>query len=443
MNAAPSWPAAEAFQDLAGVTQITDGRVRCVAAALCDGAGQAARSFAMGDTAHFYLEFEVLQRIGVPSAGIEFHTPAGVVVHGKNSYQSNGALPPAVKPGSRLRFHQSITLAVAPGEYAFSAGLATADEAAYRAYAADTLGHGQFAPEVLCRVVDVAAFSVTFDPKQKLSHHGIADLPGASRCEVVAPSLGIPFLRPRAATPERSNAPVVVHVTHWKAGSQWIHKILNHCAPELVVPPRLRQDQFLYWPIQGGKVYPTVYLTKPQYDAVALPPGSRRFVVIRDLRDTLASAYFSMKISHPISETGLVDLRATLSALSMEDGMLYLMDHWLPGCAAVQTSWLDAGEAVVRYEDLLENDLEILEPLLLDRCGLPVERARLRAAVADCRFQKLTAGRERGEEDIAAHERKGVAGDWTNHFTPRIKRAFKSRFGGLLVASGYEQDLDW
>jgi lipopolysaccharide transport system ATP-binding protein len=119
------------------------------------------------------------------------------------------------------------------------------------------------------------------------------------------------------------------------------------------------------------------------------------------------------------------------------------MDNWLPGCAAVQTSWLDADEPVVRYEDLLENDLSILEPLLLDHCGLPIDRARFREAVIACRFQQLTAGRARGTEDMAAHERKGVAGDWRSHFTPRITRAFKSRFGGLLVASGYERDLHW
>jgi len=59
------------------------------------------------------------------------------------------------------------------------------------------------------------------------------------------------------------------------------------------------------------------------------------------------------------------------------------------------------------------------------------------------RFEAQTGGRPRGVEDVTAHQRKGVAGDWRNHFTDRIKRAFKARYGGLLVATGYEKDLDW
>ncbi|HVS27088.1 MAG TPA: hypothetical protein VHE58_07310 [Burkholderiales bacterium] len=44
---------------------------------------------------------------------------------------------------------------------------------------------------------------------------------------------------------------------------------------------------------------------------------------------------------------------------------------------------------------------------------------------------------------MQAHERKGVAGDWQNYFSKRVKEAFKNRYGGLLVATGYERDLDW
>ena len=42
--------------------------------------------------------------------------------------------------------------------------------------------------------------------------------------------------------------------------------------------------------------------------------------------------------------------------------------------------------------------------------------------------------RKRGEEDLLAHERKGVAGDWRNYFTPGLARLFRDRFGETLVA---------
>ena len=75
-------------------------------------------------------------------------------------------------------------------------------------------------------------------------------------------------------------------------------------------------------------------------------------------------------------------------------------------------------------------------------CRLPVAPARLREVILANRFE-AKAGRKPGEEDVASHERKGVAGDWKNHFSARLARRFKDRFGELLVATGYERDDRW
>lgn len=236
------------------------------------------------------------------------------------------------------------------------------------------------------------------------------------------------------------DAPTIFHITHWKAGSQWIHKILVDCVPERIIPPQLREAQFLDGPLQPQKVYPTVYVTKQQFDSVRLPSNWRRFVIIRDLRDTLVSAYFSLKVSHAILDYRIARWRSVLQSLSMEDGLIYLIDEYLPRCASIQVSWLQAGERLLRYEDLLENDLDILEQVLLDECELPVSRERFREVVRANRFEQLTKGRLRGQEDRIVHERKGIAGDWRNYFSDRVTRAFNERFGGLLVATGYDNE---
>lgn len=238
--------------------------------------------------------------------------------------------------------------------------------------------------------------------------------------------------------------PTILHVTHWKAGSQWIYKILRDCVPDHIVPPEVENRQFLESPLHPGMVYPTLYVTKQEFDEVEVGHDWRRFVIIRDLRDTLVSAYFSIKISHPLlPDTPIARNRSKLRALGIDDGLTYLMDEWLPDCARIQASWLEAGEPLIRYEELLENDLEILGRVLLDECRLPASSERLRKAVLANRFDQLTGGRRRGQEDITAHERKGVAGDWRNYFSHAVKRAFKARYGDLLVASGYESDLEW
>lgn len=246
-----------------------------------------------------------------------------------------------------------------------------------------------------------------------------------------------------AAQADAEEAPTIFHITHWKAGSMWLADILRQCAPSRIVTPQWGAIQFMQWPVQAGMIYPALYLTKPQFDSVQLPADWRRFVVIRDLRDTLVSSYMSFKFSHPDTNHWLARTRPLLHSRSLDDGLMHLMDDWLPVCADRQLSWLEAGERLIRYEDLLENDVEILEGVLIGECRLPVSRERLREVVLASRFVHLTKGRQRGQEDTRVHRRKAIAGDWKNYFSDRVRQAFKARYGGLLAATGYEADLSW
>jgi len=114
-----------------------------------------------------------------------------------------------------------------------------------------------------------------------------------------------------------------------------------------------------------------------------------------------------------------------------------LMNEWLPAFARIQQSWIEAGEQFIRYEDLLEKDSKILEKLLIGHCEIPVTPERLREVVVDNRFENLTGGRQPGEENLVAHERKGISGDWRNHFTPLVTQKFNEQYGSLLIDAGY------
>jgi hypothetical protein len=96
----------------------------------------------------------------------------------------------------------------------------------------------------------------------------------------------------------------------------------------------------------------------------------------------------------------------------------------------------------VRYEDLLERPNEEVGRLARF-LGADTSEKAVQQAVGSASFEKLSKGRERGQEDTASFYRKGVAGDWNNHFTERDRQIYKEEAGELLIRLGYERDLDW
>jgi ubiquinone/menaquinone biosynthesis C-methylase UbiE len=229
--------------------------------------------------------------------------------------------------------------------------------------------------------------------------------------------------------------PTMFHITHWKAGSQWVSKILSELAPGRIVPAKMYAQNFLHEPLRDGAIYTTMYVTKGEFNSVALPKNYRKFIVIRDLRDTLVSGYFSLRYSHPTVDAQLVRWRNALNTMTMEEGLLMLMNEWLPASAKIQQSWLASGERIIHYEDMLDDASGILEEVLINHCELEVSPDRLRQVVSSNQFENLTGGRRRGEEDLSAHQRKGISGDWSNHFTLAVHEKFNHLYGELLAHS--------
>jgi hypothetical protein len=95
----------------------------------------------------------------------------------------------------------------------------------------------------------------------------------------------------------------------------------------------------------------------------------------------------------------------------------------------------------VRYEDLLADAAGELGRIAA-HIGLPVAPADTAAIAARHSFEAVS-GRRRGEEDRASFQRKGMAGDWRNHFTRAAGEAFRAFGGPTLVGLGYAADDTW
>jgi lipopolysaccharide transport system ATP-binding protein len=242
--------------------------------------------------------------------------------------------------------------------------------------------------------------------------------------------------------------PTTLHITHAKAGSSWIDAILRKLFGQAVAPrgklaaAEVGHDlsRFVFTP---GRIYSAMFMTHEQVAAHPELDGVQRFILIRDLRDTLVSLYFSLKVSHPLMPNGrTAEARERLQELNVESGLLHLMDGELHGAAAMHRSWLGRDEILLRYEDLLQRDEEILRPLFLEKLRLPASEESLRTVLGKCSFEAKFQ-RKLGTVDPQSHGRQGAPGDWERHFTPRVAERFAERFGDLLIAGGYEKDTSW
>ena len=238
----------------------------------------------------------------------------------------------------------------------------------------------------------------------------------------------------------------VFHITHYKAGSQWVYAVLAQIAPERIVTPEVAAGHYTKGGISKGKIYPCVYLTRKQFEAVKRPKRSRGFFVLRDLRDTLVSQYFSVKSSHKILNPQMQKTRDRLNAMNLSDGLTLMMNNNVYISANIQKSWLKSKwrrrkVLMIKYEDLITDEYTAFNRIF-DYCGFVKDDAVRRNAIENHSFEKRT-GRKPGEEDTGSHHRKGIAGDWKNYFDDRLKDAFKEQYARLLIDTGYEKDDSW
>jgi hypothetical protein len=204
--------------------------------------------------------------------------------------------------------------------------------------------------------------------------------------------------------------------------------------------------------------------------------------VIRDPRDIVVSAYFSHRNSHPTDNVPhMAEHREALREVSQEEGLLLEMEFSSHELLELG-EWDYGNEHIleVKMEDLTARPYETFISVfrhfeLLAEQDPTLGRDQFRVAVARLanrrlvrhrwirrlrrpvvvtgemllgtvyanRFETKTRGRAKGSEDVTSHYRKGIAGDWASHFTPRHAEAFTRKFGDLLINLGYEEDHSW
>lgn len=180
---------------------------------------------------------------------------------------------------------------------------------------------------------------------------------------------------------------------------------------------------------------------------------NRGFHVIRDPRDIIVSAYFSHLYSHSVEHFPILrEHREELKNLSLDTGLLAVMDFVSPLMRdLLQWDYDDPSIYEVKLEDLIVNPeivfVDIFRFLNLlgetEESEFIASEKKIKKIVDGFRFEKLSKGRKRGEEDLTSHYRKGISGDWHNYFKEQHILRCKELYNDLIVQLRYETTLDW
>lgn len=177
-----------------------------------------------------------------------------------------------------------------------------------------------------------------------------------------------------------------------------------------------------------------------------LPPY-RAYHVVRDPRDLLVSAYFSHRNSHEL-QAWLEAHRKSLLEVDEVEGLHLQMDFWLMEYMLNQMREWDFGNSNVfelRYEDLIaEPHLQLRRAYeFIGLFDLGLTDSAFDVVLRQHSFEYKSGGRQPGESDVHSHYRRGVPGDWRNHFLPEHVEHFKEKYGDLVLTWGYERDGAW
>ena len=240
------------------------------------------------------------------------------------------------------------------------------------------------------------------------------------------------------------------HITNHKCGSQWVRDVLT--APEILRgnhlqhvahPPDLGNPDG-WKSLPQNSIYSPVYWINALEWCALREPGDHAIVVIRDPRDVIVSLMYSWLYSH--ANTPFVDVvRDTLFSSESTDARLarvlvYGGRLWQRFFYS-WTEFRSTDVLVVRYEDLVA-DQEATFGSILTWLGWEWQRATLASVVERFSFERRS-GRQPGVADPMSHYRRGIAGDWREHFTRELGGLWESLAPGLLARTGYEQSDDW
>ena len=179
-------------------------------------------------------------------------------------------------------------------------------------------------------------------------------------------------------------------------------------------------------------------------------------VVMRDGRDVMVSSYYHFLFHNNVNLPYAVEKKRRHLQFDDYDDIKTNMPRFIEymfsefakspsfRCtwASFVDSWHNRDATIVKYEEMLADGTGTLCRAVSELTGQPADREKVASIVEAYSFKNLT-GRQPGQIEKGNFIRKGVAGDWKNHFTRESRQAFNNFGGQQLIDLGYEASDDW
>lgn len=248
----------------------------------------------------------------------------------------------------------------------------------------------------------------------------------------------------------------IYHCCVFKTGSQWVRGVLQHPLIKAAsgldcyryedylpnnTDSRKITERFFDEPFPENTILSPLFLSFECFQSIQKPNKYRAFFVMRDPRDIVISLYYSILYSH--REMGqIAKMRNILKTKNKSDGLLQVIDWAVElGILDALMSWANANDIdnsvkIFKFEDLTSKAQLNYFSQLMDHCQVDISSSELAKALNDLSFENLS-GRSKGAEDISSHYRKGISGDWKNHFDSELESYFIAKTNRLLQDTGY------
>jgi hypothetical protein len=239
-----------------------------------------------------------------------------------------------------------------------------------------------------------------------------------------------------------------------KSGNTWLCFLLAYCLnaeyDDLDAPGIHPQQEYQRRYVKGGLAHPSYQTQLGQIWKTHHPKrqemsSSQPIVyLLRDGRDVMVSYFFYQRkialnkdsaAKNWFQKLGNLVTHDSTNQNYYENFSSFLQQHTDQWVTHVST-WLERNpQVIVRYEDL-KTEPEATLNKVFQQLHVEVAPAIIQQALEIFDFKQLSQRKE-GEEDRSSFFRKGIAGDWKNHFSRDDLEFFQAKAAKVMNQAGY------